>query len=203
MDELEYYQNGGQEMPAGKKPGSRRRVKIIIIAAAVIGLILLFPPLELHTTSVRQYPNFKAYAERYHNIHEPEWYPDLMGDVQSDFRFDYMPSIMQGAGHWSVRFVTSPETAARYADELGAGAPYELMLSQYDDSVMVSVNDLGYSAPEYHNILSFYRDEDFWKGHEETARVYVLSSNLDQNHPHTSAVIVDEEAGMVEMSELG
>lgn len=207
MDEeiIEYYQNqiDALDAPPKKKPAWKRTLKIIIAAALVIGIMTSFPPITLHTTSLKLYPYFKGYAERYHNIHQPDWYPDFKGDVQSDFRFDYIPSIMQGTGHWTVRFSTSPETAAGYAEQFG-GARYEFDLSQYDDSVNVSVEDLGYDAPpEGEDIITIDFDRDFWKGHEDTARVYVIDAVLNWNHPHSSAVIVDEAAGMVELSQLG
>lgn len=210
-DELQYYYDNAaqtmqtmqpQMMPPKKKGGA---VKIVIIVAVVLALIaFLFPPLTLHTTSVKLYPVCRAITGHYKNIHEPEWFGDFAGDVESDFAFDYMPSFMQGTGHYTVRFKTSPETAKAYADKFSGSACYKFALSQYGDTAWTSVRDLGYEFPEaYDDSLVIQRDEEFWSGHEETARVYVTDAVLGWNHPHSSAVIVDEESGMVELSRLG
>ncbi len=199
MDELQYYNDTAQP-----PKNNRKALKYVIIAAVVIGLLIfIFPPLYLHTTSLKLYPAYRAITSIHRNIREPDWFSDFAEDVENDFAFDYMPSMMQGTGHYSVRFRTSPEKAREYAERFAEQARYEFLLSQYSDSAWTSVRDLGYDAPENKDSILIFRDTDFWSGHEETAKVYVIDAVLDWNHPHSSAIIVDEEAGMVELSQLG
>ncbi|MBR1724531.1 MAG: hypothetical protein IJ723_05885 [Ruminococcus sp.] len=187
------------EQPAKKK---RKGLKtIIIVVAVVVGLIILFPPLMLHTTVLQLYPACRVITNMHQNLKEPEWFGDYSGDVESVFAFDYMPSVMQGTGHYTVRFKTSPEKAKEYADRFAAQAQYEFMLSEYGDGI--DVRDLGYDATESNCTLTIFYDKEFWQKNRQTTKVYVSSASLDWNHPHSSAVLIDEEAGMVELSQLG
>ena len=78
-------------------------------------LLCSISPWVVHSEYKWQYPFQKAYIGLYQNIKEPEFFPDFMNDVRSGYEFDYLPSIMQGAGHYSVTFVTTPERAAEVA----------------------------------------------------------------------------------------
>lgn len=195
MDELQYYNDTAQP-----PKNNRKALKYVIIAAVVIGLLIfIFPPIGMHTKSLTIY---RAATHHYKKLRQPDWFGDFAGDADSDFAFNYMASILQGTGHFTVRFKTSPEKAREYAERFSP-AQYEFMLSQYSDFAWTSVRDLGYDAPEDKDTIVIQYDSDFWQGHEETARVCVTNANLDWNHPRSSVMIVDEEAGMVELSQLG
>ena len=164
------------------------RVLAFLIAEAVI---FSFPPF-LSSSSLWKYPIQRGYIGLYSNIKEPENFPDFRLDAESSYSFDYMPSILQGAGHYSVCFMTSPEKAAGYAERFSQAAQYVIPLEEYDGRYTIS------STEE----IVVYTDKEFWS-EPSSAQIYVCKTNLSLNHPHTFAVIVDRDRGMVQLSQLG
>ena len=159
----------------------------------------LIPPFIWDSHSLWKYPLQKAYINCYQNIHEPDYFPDFSRDVVSDYEFDYAPSMMQGTGHYSVAFVTTPETAKEYEKIYSGQASYTIPLNEYED--------YGYSLDEEGKKQAVifgskeFREEFFTK--ENHAVIYILNTNGDWNHPHTSAVIIDSQSGKVHFSQLG
>ncbi|MBO4474229.1 MAG: hypothetical protein J5750_04875, partial [Clostridiales bacterium] len=139
------------------------------------------------------------YINRYENIKEPSWFPDFRHDVKEDFYFSYNPTILQGNGHWTVRFVTDKNTAGAYAERYKQDAVYTIPLSWFDRN--------WYNIPESsegdHGVITIEYDSEFWQDASPYTMVYVSYSNLNFNHPHTSAVLVDPETGMIELCQTG
>lgn len=175
------------------KRGLRKRDYFARVLAFLIAEAFIFstPPF-LSSNSLWRYPIQRGYIGLYSNIREPEAFPDFIADVESGYRFDYMPSILQGAGHYSVCFVTSPEKAAGYAERYSEAAQYVIPLEDYDGRYTIS------STEE----IVVYTDREFWS-EPSGAQIYVCETNLSFNHPHTFAVIVDVDRGMVQLSQEG
>lgn len=175
------------------------------IIALIIILFFMFsmPSLIILPSNVWQYPFQKFYTGLYHNVREPEWFPDFRDDVQSDYSFEYMPSIMQGTGHFSVCFVTSPEIAAEYERKFTSEAQYIIPLDEFTVRSFYSVNGNS-ENPWEDDVLDIYWNMKFWKkGEEPNAHIFVLDAVLNYNHPHSSAVIIDAESGRIQLSRLG
>jgi len=173
-----------------------------LLAAIQIGFLCITPPFIFGSHSLWKYPLQKAYINCYQNIHEPDYFPDFTPDVVSDYTFSYTPSILQGAGNYCVSFVTTPEKAKEYEKLYSAQAEYSFPLTELYNhsyeldkenfkSISVAVGSLWEKSS-----LSEYATE-------VNANVYILSTNADWNHPHTSAVIVDAQSGRIEFSQLG
>lgn len=185
----------------------QNRIKNIIgrILALIIILFFMFsiPSIMISSSALWKYPFQSFYIGLYQNVKEPEWFPDFRKDVQSDYSFEYIPSIMQGTGHYSVCLVTSPETAAEYEKKFASQARYIIPFDEYSSregwyTIGEDKDDSG------NNVLNVYWDMDFWKkGEEPNAQIYVLDAVLNWNHPHSSAVIIDTESGRVQLSRLG
>lgn len=175
------------------KSGLRKRDYAARVLAFLLAEAFIFctPPF-LSSDSLWRYPIQRAYIGLYSNIKEPKNFPDFTADVESGYCFDYMPSIMQGAGHYSVCFVTSPEKAAEYAERYSKKAKYVIPLAEYDGR---------YTITDTEEIV-IYADRDFWS-EPSGAMIYVCETNLSFNHPHTFAVIADENRGMIQLSKLG
>ncbi|MGN0636793.1 MAG: hypothetical protein ACI4J0_00345 [Huintestinicola sp.] len=175
------------------KRGLRKRDYFARVLAFLIAEAFIFstPPF-LSSSSLWRYPIQRGYIGLYSNIREPEAFPDFRPDAESGYRFDYMPSILQGAGHYSVCFVTSPEKAAGYAERYSQTARYVISLEEYDGR---------YSVSDTEEIV-VYTDKEFWS-EPSGAQIYVCETNLSFNHPHTFAVIVDKDRGMVQLSQEG
>ena len=100
-------------------PVRQRKTRIAAIIAAVLFILYIFAfPPAISSQSAFKYPVQRAYIGLYQNINEPDEFPDFSEDILSDYKFDYAPSILQGAGHYSVRFTTFPDRAAEYAEQL-------------------------------------------------------------------------------------
>lgn len=156
-----------------------------------------FPPV-LSSESLWKYPFQKALINNYQNIDVPEWFPDFADDVESDYSFNYCPSMMQGTGHCTVEFITDTQTAHKYAEDFKDKAkcsfPLKDYCNNYNDSYPISENE---------NVYIFF-NKTFWgENPSKNARVYVLDYIPDFNHPHSSAVIIDETSGRVSFAQLG
>ncbi|MGN1100681.1 MAG: hypothetical protein ACI4RG_00710 [Huintestinicola sp.] len=175
------------------KNGLRKRDYFARAIAFLIAEAFIFsaPPF-LSSSSLWRYPIQRGYIGLYRNIREPEAFPDFRPDVESGYRFEYLPSILQGAGHYSVCFVTSPEKAAEYAERFSETAQYIIPLEEYDGRYSVSDTEE----------IAAYIDREFWS-EPSGAQIYVCETNLNFNHPHTFAVIVDKDRGMIQLSQEG
>ena len=175
------------------KSGLRKRDYFARVLAFLIAEAFIFstPPF-LSSESLWRYPVQREYIGLYRNIKEPQAFPDFRLDVESDYRFEYLPSILQGAGHYSVCFVTSPEKASEYAERFSETAQYVISLDGYDGR---------YSVSDSEEIVA-YIDRKFWSV-PSGAQIYVCETNLSFNHPHTFAVIVDKDRGMIQLSQEG
>lgn len=174
-----------------KKAPSEKKDIILRVISVWIVLMFIFstPPLGLSSRFLWQYPFQKSLVGMYSNVKEPEWFPDFREDVLGEYRFDYLPSIMQGTGHFSVRFRTSPRRAAEYAEIYSRQAKWTIA---FDNAI--------YSEPR-DECPDFFSDRDFWG--DSSAKVYILDGVADWNHPHSSAVIIDTNTGKIQLSQLG
>lgn len=169
-------------------------IQRIIVMLLVLLIDFSMPPLSMQSSAKWQYRFQRLYAGCYHNSKEPEWFPDFLDDIESDYHFSYSPSVMQGTGWFTVRFQTSPERAAAYAAQFADGARYTIPVSEYGDRYIINA--------EKDEILYVQLDTAFWKD-DPDAQIYVLDAVLNWNHPHSSAVIVDTKSGKIEFSQYG
>ena len=188
-----------------KNPRLRKRDIIGRPIALMIILFFIFctPPITLSSALIWQYPFQKFYTGLYHNVKDPEWFPDFRDEIQSDYSFNYIPSIMQGTGHYSICFVTSPEIAAEYESKFASGARY--IIPRDDFTARSGWYTIGEDKDgSGNNVLDVYCNMNFWKsGEEPNAQIYVLDAVLNFNHPHSSAVIIDRESGRIQLSQYG
>lgn len=187
--------NFNDQKPDRRKDAPAVRIICMLI---VVGILFTMPPLTITSTGIWQYPFQRAYVGIYQNVKEPDWFPDFSKDVESDYHFDYLPGIMQGTGHYSVEFVTSPERAAAYASRYAEEAQYTIPLR--------SIYSSSYRFPDSDKEINLYLSSDLWVGYwnsESNAQVYVLDAVMNPNHPHSSAIIIDTATGKIQLSELG
>ena len=193
----------------------KRRVSPWGVIGAVLLLILFLPaPLALRSTFVWRYPFQRAYLGLYRNIGVPDWFPEFREDIVSDYHMDYVASVMQGTGHFSVCFMTSPERAAEleaqfaeqaiYTDSLpdaGANASFcKLRVPEEQYQAFSAV-----SEDEWDGNTTIYADRDFFfhGGNAADAAVYILDAKCSMNHPASSAVIISSKTGAVQFSQFG
>lgn len=158
----------------------------IVFLVVFGGFPFLTPPLTVHTNHFWQYCIQKSYIAVYRNNREPEWFPDFRQDVE-DMTFEYLPSVMQGDGYYSVTFHTTPEAIQKYEDFAVKGMEnwkQETGVTAYDANTI------------YVYINKQLRDS-------ASAEVYILSGSANQNRWHTAAVIIDKEQGIVQLSQVG
>lgn len=189
----------------------KQNISPLIPVGAVLAVFLFLPaPLKLHTTMRWRYPFQKALIQVYNKM--PKWFPDFGDDVKSDFVFDYMPTIMQGTGHESVCFVTTPERAAEIQTQYAAVSKYALPLpetvfsSNFCELTVPEEKCAPFADSEWDGTASFYCDREFWFPDgtvRPDASVYILDARGDWNHWGCSAVIVSVETGAVQYSQFG
>lgn len=148
--------------------------------------------------------NFQKLYVIFRNNYEFKVAPEKLPDDISDYSMEYLPSIMQGTGHSSVRFKASQDVIKAYEEEYSAKAIYTYPLSVFQDGSIdveqVSPKaDIGMTDDKS---LLVYRDTDFW-AESTSATVYITSATHNWNHPHSTAVIIDSEKNMIEFAQLG
>ena len=188
----------------GFLPVAGKTILAVADTFLLIGMCFLYliPPFIFNSHSLWKYPLQKAYINCYQNIHEPDYFPDFSRDVVSDYTFNYAPSMMQGAGNYCVSFVTTPEKAGEYEKIYSAQAEYSFPLTElhHHSYELDSENFKSISVA----VGSLWEESSFEEYVAEIhTNVYILSTNADWNHPHTSAVIVDAQSGRIEFSQLG
>ncbi|MCR5121538.1 MAG: hypothetical protein K6B74_03860 [Ruminococcus sp.] len=178
-------------------------VGALIIAAFTLLLTFGTPPF-INSRMKWQYPIQQKYISRFHNVKAPEYFPTSLEEVLGDYEFGYMPSIMQGTGYFSVTYKTTPERAAACAAEYAPQAKYTIPLKEYIEMGGYKVEDF---TPRENSCddgtLDVYISGKMREGGSESAQIYVLYAVLNWNHPHSTAVIVDTETGLVQFSQLG
>lgn len=148
--------------------------------------------------------NFQKSYIIFRNNYEFRVAPEKLPDDISDYSMEYLPSIMQGTGHSSVRFKASQDVIKAYEEEYSAKAIYTYPLSVFQDG-SIDVEQVSPKADigiKDDKSLLVYRDTDFWS-ESTSATVYVTSATHNWNHPHSTAVIIDSEKNMIEFAQLG
>jgi hypothetical protein len=124
---------------------------------------------------------------------------------------------MQGTGHITVSFTADGDYVKQVEEQFSAQAQASFPLiactdenACYNAYIMrdgrenalknTLANDFVSPVPENTNL---YVDPSFNRFFSDNAVVYMLTDNRDQNHPHSSAVIVDTGTGAVEFSKYG
>ena len=155
----------------------QENTKRIIIFTLVSFLINLFPPMSAGSTGKWRYPLIRRYIDCYNTVNMPSRLPDSIPDDAAEYRLEFLPSIMQGNGHFSVRYVCGNDSLDGFAESCRRDAIYTLTLADAENDSKAA--DIRY-------------DRDFWAGHEESAVIYIFSGNFE-HHYHVDCVIVDEE----------
>ncbi len=177
--------------------------RLLGITARVIGYLLValtvvFPFVRSAEIKLLYPLQLKYYKSTYSQSDALDFFPDKIPENVGDYKLEHVPTVMQGAGHTSLMFTSDSETIQECIREAKQDAILIFTLSeqdQYEDKFKKS------SGSEY-AFLYFYTDEAM-KQNSENVTVYLLYSNFDFNHPHTSAVLVDEENCTVQFSRVG
>lgn len=183
-----------------------KRIMICLLAAALSQTIA---PIFVGAGGAWRYPVIKGYVDSYNTTDIPEWLPDRIPSGAEDYRLEYMPSIMQGNGNFSVRFKCSGEELGKLESLGKEKARYILPLTDYIESGD-SINVSGYAVSPAYEItsddemlqgtLSDVRyDRDFWQGYEDDAVMYVVFSSLNTRKAHSEVIIINMESGMVQL----
>lgn len=147
--------------------------------------------------------NFQKLYVIFRNNYEFKVAPEKLPDDISDYSMEYLPSIMQGTGHSSVRFKASYDVIKAYEEEYSAKAIYTYPYSEFEYGHLTVDEVSPKAVSKYEDCgLDIYSDTDFWS-ESTSATVYVISAVHNWNHPHSSAVIIDSEKNMIEFAQLG
>ena len=188
---------------SGQKPKPGNAAGALVIAGVTMLITLTTPPF-ISSSAKWRYSMQRAYIDRFKNVKAPEEFPDFINDVESGYKFEYFPALMQASGYYSVTFTASPETAADYAGRFAPMAKYTVPLNEFisDGSYMVEDFTPRENSTDDGSLAVFVSD-GMRSGCSDSAKVYVLEAALNRNHPHSTAVIVDTETGKIQLSRLG
>ena len=158
---------------------------------------LLSPPFWIETNSLWRYPVQRAFTGIYHNVKEPDYFPDLSEINVDDFHFRYMPGFGQATGFYSIEFITDHDTAQRFADMYSSKAEYIIPLKEYDNRYEIKDFEKQEGSVEDGTLIVYVGD--IWEN-DRSGEIYVLDAVLYWNHPHSSAVIIDVDSGRVQFT---
>lgn len=151
-----------------------------IIYAVLLAFHILFwgafhMPVSAYTSW--QYPLALKYAEF---PGSDSFLPRELPSSARHVRFDFMPTILQGDGHIAVGFYADDEYVKNLENELKGSAMH-----------VVNYNELGNLNNSFKNgeIIHLY-DSGISHDHPD-AKVYILYTDYDWNHPSSKAVFVD------------
>lgn len=171
---------------------SNKKTSALLYILSLIFILYLYAfPASFSGVFKWQYPIQKQYIKAIHGLDTSGFFPDTLPDNAEDFKTEFFPSIMQGAGHYFISFTLPDEYCS------------EIIQNAAENSVMtvsaVNAADNSYSEEETalikalgkdeYSVLSVYIPEEFQSS--ESALVYIYTSNFNFNHPHTEALIAD------------
>ena len=186
---------------------SKKGKTALKISATVIVLWIGFDvaPLGINSDSLWKYPIQRAYVGLY-GYDEPDYFGDFKDDVKGEFKFNYMPTVMQGTAHYAVYFETDEDTLKRYDEKFSKQAKYSFTLNEYENELIYdgSIPDLDHNKKGNFNWIWLYlgHNVDEYR-FDKSAQIYVIETNLAADHPHTSAVITDKENNTIFLTRLG
>lgn len=188
------YGADGKNKDRGKPLGTQLPLARLIGPALGTALCFSMPPIAVGSGALWKYPMHETLTGLYHNVQPSALFPDFADDVISDYRFAYMPSIMQGTGHYAVRFVTDPASLEGYIDTFLPYMEASCLLSELGGDNRLPVSD----TEEY----TFWYDREFFAGCDD-AGVIICEAGINPNHPHSTALIISRSTGKVQFSRLG
>ena len=167
---------------------SRKRYTSFFICSVVFTLVLTFHmlfwamfhmPVAVNTSW--QYPIALKYSNSFKAIDTvlPEELPGSAKDVY----FEFMPTILQGAGHIAVGFTADETYVKDLEDEVRSQAVH---IGKYNEYGCLELSN---QDPGSDKVVYLW-EGDIREKHPD-ATVYVIYSNYDWNHPHSKAVFID------------
>ncbi len=115
-----------------------------------------------------------------------EFFPEELPSSAKNIRYEFLPTILQGEGHVTLRFTADED----YIDDLKEKLKDEAMYIT-DSEGLAEIN----SRLENGKTIQFYGIDDgdrFFEEHPD-AEIYILYTNYDWNHPRSRAVFIDED----------
>ena len=157
---------------------------ITSVTGGLISLFLLSMGLPFRSSSEWRYRYQVFYCYRSHKA--PDSFPVTIPDGVTDYKLDFLPSILQGQGHFTVSFTAPEEYTKQKTIELENAAEHVFKLSSID----IMDRKIREEDPDDSlRGLEIYLD-DMERSHPD-ATVYLIKSNYYTHRPHTEAVLVD------------
>lgn len=200
-----YMKKGGEKLPA-------KLMALMAIQVLMLYIFMFFAPVGLCSEKAWQYNLQRLYVGMYPYIDGAHWIPAVEDEVQGDFRFEYMASILQGTGHYCVSFTATPEAIEKYDAFFSEQAKYtmiptaEQVLWNLDHVVPEEYRDRFEMSGGYEDQINIYLDYGFWGSGDvpsDDMKVYVIDGVLNTNHPRSSVVIIDKGNRKIQFSQLG
>lgn len=178
----------------------QENTKRIIIFILICALMQLTSPLHVSRYGKWRYPIVRKYLEFYHAAVMPSYIPDKIPDGAEDYMIGYVPTILQGNGHFTLHYrgdLSDIEESLMQRDSFMMSIPL-LEYIKADGSYKLP----GYDSSDAYNdgTLYVYYDREFWAGHEQDAKILVISGSFNSHRPHSNCILIDRDSDMIEFS---
>lgn len=172
-------------LPLSRKDNPKPWLVCSIIMLTVFGFNALFwgafhMPVTVGTAW--RYPVALRYA--YEGRPPFEFFPEELPSSAEKVSFEFLPSMLQGTGHVTLRFYADENYIEELKDRLEDEAMY---VTDFE-----GLNEINENLENY-DVISFYSvDEgELLEVKHPDAQIYILYTNYNWNHPHSRAVFID------------
>ena len=149
-----------------------------------------------------QYPFQRIYADERCGF-DVSFMPETLPDTGYSYSTDFMPSVLQGSGYYSVLVETDEKTVAQIKADAEKRAIEKVIVSDCLDEYTIE-ECTAHKTGTFQYISSEAEDKDFFVyipyeavKNPEGYRIYVAYTDYDFNHPDTRAYIINESTNTV------
>lgn len=165
---------------------TKKPVRVVHFTGAVMLILMLGITQPMKGVFEWQYPIQKLYAEKKGGFDLSGFFPDRLPACDGGYSSDFMPSIMQGSGWFSVSY-NATESINDFIVYCKDNSRADFTLHEFEygftEETRAELEKMGYDDGEI-----FLKIPD---GVSDEARVYLFSCNFDWNHFHAEFVIHD------------
>jgi len=170
-----------------------------VIITLIFGLVLIFTSYPKPSIDGRlpfQYSFSKMYTDKYCSA-DQKLLPEKLPDDVSDYHFFYFPGFLQGDPMLELNFTTNSDELSRIeksAEKCAVGVLDLEMYRQDKENTQVAEFIKSYFKG---NTLDYFEPRTGLAGENEgSGKMYIIESNGNCNHPHTSCITVNYETCM-------
>lgn len=170
----------------------------IAVVTAFMAFFLLPLPAAFSSEAKFMYPLQSQYIRSSKNINIEGYFPEKLPESAENFKTEFMPSILQGTGHYYVCFNADDEYISAAVRECSQKAVMSFKAAERDSA---EIDEKVKKISGNENASPVVYLPEFVSGNNEV--IYLLKSNYNFNHPSSMSVIINENENIICYSKLG